>query len=246
MDEYLPSEDLLVKYLDNAMTGAEKEAFEARLRSDPNLAEQLKSLQVAREAIRYYGIRKQVELVRRERKAAQSAKVISIRSVVRYSLAIASCAVLIIVGVSIYNRSSPTPDSVYRETYVGYHLPESRSARTEFSPIEKAYEQKNYSNVLQLAGKGRLSPKELLLVGISALETGRLNTAVADLEPLVQDQQGEYREDAEYYLALSYLKNKDYTKALPLFRKIQANEQHLYHQQISEKAVKEVEKLANG
>ncbi len=40
-------------------------------------------------------------------------------------------------------------------------------------------------------------------------------------------------DDAEYYLALSYLKNNETAEALPLFKKIHNNKAHLYNNKVS-------------
>jgi tetratricopeptide (TPR) repeat protein len=42
-----------------------------------------------------------------------------------------------------------------------------------------------------------------------------------------------YQDDTEYYLAMSYLKNDEPSKAIPLFEKIHADKNHLYNSKVS-------------
>ena len=42
-----------------------------------------------------------------------------------------------------------------------------------------------------------------------------------------------YEDDTEYYLAMSYLQHNETAKAFPLFEKINADKNHLYHSKVS-------------
>jgi tetratricopeptide (TPR) repeat protein len=250
MDEFLPTEKLLVRYLDNEMSGEEKKAFEMRLQTDPSLSEELESLRIAREAITLYGLRMAVREASEQRKTMlppsqtqQPARIIRMNRRLRFAFAIASCLVLLIGGIVLYKTSAPSPESIYQEAYVSYNLTDTRAAGTHFTPVEQAYQQKNYQEVLHLAQLQKLAPEELLLSGIAALESHKTTLAISYLTTLAGTDDLTYRQDAEYYLALAYLANKDYQKALPLFRKIAGNPEHLYHHQITENAVRELEDL---
>ena len=82
-----------------------------------------------------------------------------------------------------------------------------------------------------------------MLIGLSYLQTNHPIQAVGFLQPLALSA-NDYRQDAEFYLALSHLKNKAYGKALPLMEKIRANPSHLYHEQLTADVVEKVKKLA--
>ena len=42
-----------------------------------------------------------------------------------------------------------------------------------------------------------------------------------------------FEQDAEYYLAMSYLDNKESDKAMPIFKKIEADSDHPYNSNVS-------------
>src|SRR4051812_38101818 len=100
MADYLPSDETLMRYIDNEMSEAEKENFEKNLTSDPALRQQVERLLMAKDAVRYYGLAQSVEAVRKqwEGKAASTAteaKIIPIKNYVRYIFA-AACVLILI------------------------------------------------------------------------------------------------------------------------------------------------------
>jgi tetratricopeptide (TPR) repeat protein len=50
-------------------------------------------------------------------------------------------------------------------------------------------------------------------------------------------------EEAEYYLALAYIANKDFDLALPLLNKMHDNPDHKFHDRISAKLIRQVKML---
>ena len=53
----------------------------------------------------------------------------------------------------------------------------------------------------------------------------------------------DFKQDAKFYLSLSYLKEKNYDKAADLMEKIASEPAHLYRQQITTDVLKDVEGL---
>ncbi|HYC27171.1 MAG TPA: tetratricopeptide repeat protein, partial [Chitinophagaceae bacterium] len=49
------------------------------------------------------------------------------------------------------------------------------------------------------------------------------------LENNQRTQSNYFQDEAEYYLAVSYIGNNDASKAIPILRKIRADKGHLYH-----------------
>ncbi|HWJ90198.1 MAG TPA: hypothetical protein VNR87_03760, partial [Flavisolibacter sp.] len=63
MPDYLPSDETLMRYIDNEMSEAEREDFEKNLTSNPALRQQLERLLMARNAVGYFGLAQNVEAI---------------------------------------------------------------------------------------------------------------------------------------------------------------------------------------
>lgn len=250
MAEDLPEESGLIRYLDDEMSPAERSGFEALLDKDPGLREQLEHLRMAKEAIVYYGIQQQVAQARAHWKPVQAveetdrgkAKVFSMRQTWRYLIAAASIIIVFMLARGLFTAPL-SPEKIYQETFVDYNPGSFRSQQATGSPLERAYQQKNYNGVVLLGRQDSLRAKEQLLLGIAYLKLNDARAAIQRLEALEKRADTTYRQDAAFYAGLAYLKDKQYDRALSMLKKIQADPHHLYHNQISEKTIKNIESL---
>jgi tetratricopeptide (TPR) repeat protein len=254
MDNFTQQNESLMRYLDGEMSQTEREEFEKKLTSDENLRRQLEDLQTARDAIKMYGLKQQVASVHRElmeetKPGAVIRKMSSTRRFARYSLRVAASIVFIGVCLLAYRFFSLSPDKLYSEKYNSFELSTLRGENeNQATEIEKAYRQKNYKDVLALSAKyPEKNIKDEFLAGISCLELNKPSEAV-DLfnKVIIRDQNSDhpvYKDDAEYYLALSYLRAKNYEKALELMNAIHENPSHLYREKFTKGFIRKVKIL---
>lgn len=246
MAELPPNDDLLIRYLDGELPDAERTALEARLHSDEKLNEELMRLKVAIQAVNQLGTRENVTLLHTEMmqslKAEQSGRVVPLRKNVRYFMAVAAAVAALFVGFRLYQATQLSPENLYNEAFVDFTVSASRSSGPGFSSLEEQYRQKNYNAVIGSVRSARLSAKDSLLVGLACLQTGRTTQAIAFFQPLALSS-NEVQPDAEFYLALSRIKNKEYSRALPLLQKIADDPLHLYNERISTELVEKIKKL---
>ena len=246
MNENAHNDDLLIRYLDGELSADEKAGLEERLHTDKVLKEQLTSLQAAVQAVKQFGTRQKVQAVHaemmKEMKSTPKAKVVSFTKTVRYVLAVAASLVVLFIGMELYQAAQLSPDKVYSEAFVDFSVSASRGSE-RLSQIENLYRQKKYAEVTAGLRSLNSTAKDSLLIGLSYLQTNRLNQAIGFFQPLAFST-NDYQQDAEFYLALSYLKMKAYDKALTLMEKIRNNPSHLYHEQLSGDAVEKTKKLA--
>jgi hypothetical protein len=125
---------------------------------------------------------------------------------------------------------------------VAYKLPNTRSADAG-SPIEKAYSEKNYSWIIGPGKAANPGSKEQLLTGLSYLELDRPKESIRCLDSLLTSTDNTYKQDAEFYLFLALIKNREYARALPLMEKINADPNHLYHSHVTAKTIRAVKLL---
>jgi tetratricopeptide (TPR) repeat protein len=247
MDDLLHNENLLIRYLDDELDNEEKAALEQRLQTDANLQKQLTSLQIAIQAVNHYGTSQQVgaiHLQMMQELKPQRPKVFSINKTVRYTMAVAASILILFIGVRVYLSAQLSPEKLYNESFVDFTVSDTRGSSSAISEIERRYQQKEYTSVLNAQRSTNLYAKDSLLIGLSYLHTDQLTDAIRFFQKIAFTN-NDFQQDAEFYLSLSYLKNKDYDKALPLMEKIESTSLHLYHAQITADFINKVKKLNN-
>lgn len=239
------NDEILMKYLDGEMDQTEKEMFESQLQTDAELQQKLQSLQVAVASVKQYGTTEKVksihsEMMRELSSIHEEGKVIPIRRFVKYSLAIAASIIIILVGVNLFTSSQLSSDKLYNEAFVDYDASAVRGNENQ-TEVAKLYQDHNYASVVEKANAQNLSQKDSLLVGLSYLKTNKLPKAINWLNAI--SLQNPTKQDAEFYLAMSYLKNKNYSEALSLMEQIHSNPYHIYHNQFTDDFINKVSKL---
>lgn len=247
MTENPHNDDLLIRYLDGELSAEEGKSLEERLRADETLREQLTNLQVAIQAVKHLGTTQRVQAVHSEMmkklKPGQKAAVVFWGRTFRYALAIAASLVVLFIGVKFYRAAQLSPENLYNESFVDFNVSATRATGGHLSEIETLYQQKDYKAITGNIRSLHLNAKDSLLIGLAYLQTDHASQALGFFQALAFSA-NDYRQDAEFYLALGYLKNKAYGKALPLMEKISADSSHLYHEQLPTDAVQKVKKLA--
>ncbi len=252
MDNSTPEmSEKLIQYLDGELGGSEKVSLEEQLNTDKSLQHELATLKLAREAVKMYGLRKQVSHIHdqmRDEMQQPTRKIRPTNKILRYSISVAASLVLLIGGYLVYNFFTLSPDKVFASSYQSYSLVTVRDGNTNETSAEKAYGDKNYKEVLRLHDAGEdLTTKGKFLCGAAALELqdySKANKCFKEvLEANKQTQQPVLNDEAEYYLSLSYVRNKDYDYALELLNKIQGDPNHLYRAKVTGKLIRQVKML---
>jgi len=174
-------------------------------------------------------------------------KISNLRRIIRYSVAIVASILLIFVIVEGYKFYTLSPEKLFAENYTAYDLTTARdgSDSTE-SKIEKAYKEKNYSEVIRLNRLSVLSVRDVFLTGMAFLETKDYSRAVRSFQEVISDMEdniAELKDVVEYYLALAYLQDRDYDQAIELMNAIHTNSSHLYKNKFSRKYINRVKRL---
>lgn len=244
-----PRTELLIRYLDGEMNDVEKAGLENQLPVDPAMQQELDNLRLARQAVKQYGLQQQVSAVRKEmlQESKTPVKPINRRKrTIRYSLSIAAAAIIILLGIGSFWLYQLTPGKVYASNYETYQLQAVRSGEGSSSPVENAYRNRNYPELIRLT---RDSPgiKEGFLLGMAYMEQNNYPEAIRALQEVIGRNAAArttiYKDDAEYYTALAQIKLQHYDQALVLLNKIKDDPQHLYHSRVSGKLIRKVKLL---
>jgi tetratricopeptide (TPR) repeat protein len=245
--------ELLVRYLDGELEGEEKLRLEEQIAADKSLQEELENLKLARDAVRLYGLAQKISGIHRQmteemKPTAPARPMDSARRMFRYSMAVAASVLLVYIGIEAYNYLTLTPEKIFTRNYQGYALPTLRD-EAPASAIEKAYREKNYRQVIALYEQ--LSPENdiesVFLAGMARLELSETEKAIEQLQKVLSLNRAAgtaiKKDAAEYYLALAYLRNRNYQASLGLLQKIKNDPQHLYYNKITAKLLRQLNRL---
>ena len=237
------STDKLIQYLDGELMGKELTDFEQLLAENTAMQKELNNLILTREAIQSYGLKTQVASVHQEMMQELNKEIITIpknnkvRSLYRMPLNIAASLLLIMLSVGFYQYITISGSKIFNENYSSYELSISRGDENDISQIEKAYA-KGQSNLVITEFSKLKNPtkKDNFLAGQVYLSKNQVKESIRSFEQVLSISSAEntFKDDAEYYLALSYLKNNKPLKAEPILQKINKDKDHLYHDQVSE------------
>lgn len=247
MDDSLHNESLLIRYLDGELSAGERALLEKRLQTDAELQQQLNDLRIAVHAVKQYGLSQKIGTIHsgmmQELKGSRpKAKLIPFRKKVRFMVAVAASVLVILVSVSLYLSSQASPDKLYEQAFVDFPVSATRGEADRLSTIETMYRQKNYEAIVNGSRSLRMDAKDSLLTGLAYLHTGRWQQAIGFFQRIAASEHN-LQQDGEFYLALSYLKDRQYNDATSLFEKIARDPSHLYHARVDEDFMKKMEAL---
>jgi Tetratricopeptide repeat len=241
----------LVQYLDGELAGAEKEELEQELTADKLLQDELENLKAARAAVKLYGLQQKVSGIHQQMMAQMQTpvrKMSPARRLIRYSMAMAASVVLIAGGFFAYNIYTLSPNKVFASNYHSYELSTMRdNSEPGTSVLENDYREKKYTEVTGIVYDRPFTVRETFLRAISFIELKDNAKAINEFKKVIAENEAAktnlLKDEAEYYLALTYIRNKDYDPALDLLKKIKDKPGHLYHEKITAKLIRQVKML---
>ncbi len=160
-----------------------------------------------------------------------------VRTINRYGLRAAAVMLILTGGSTVYKYVTTSSESLYSRYYASFGLNSSRGAGTE-TPIMQAYNNKDWKTVLSLAkATNKPDNQTEFLAGMADLELKNCDEAITHFEQVLaanaQAGTDYYQDDAEYYLAISWLACHKVNQAMPLLEKIKADTHHQYHEKVA-------------
>jgi tetratricopeptide (TPR) repeat protein len=146
---------------------------------------------------------------------------------------------ILLFGLSaIYIYLRPSPEKLFVQKYRPYEPRILRGGSRE-SFVKEAYSDGKMDSVIrEFLSINSPEPEEYIMAGIAFLEKNQPAKAIETFGLLIQknaDSKSDFfEEDAEYYLAMSYLSNNESEKAMPIFEKIQADPENPYNSNVNE------------
>ncbi len=251
MDNAAYNDELLVRYLDGELTGADKSSVDQQLAADKQLRQQFESLLLATEAVRYYGLQQKVAAIHTMMMPEMQVPLPSLpgrKKVVRIISAVAAAAILFIAGYWMLSPSNPSADKIFAAQYHTYTLPVTRGAEPA-SVIGQLYQEKNYTTVLAAIKKtGTATPQSYFLAGSAAMELKDDKTALHYFSMVLDFNETNpspvYKDETEYYMALAYLRSGDENNASAILERIKNDPAHTYYSEVTDALLEQVRRLA--
>lgn len=142
------------------------------------------------------------------------------RNIVRLFIGVAAAFIVTCSIIVLYWYNNTTGDKLFAERYKPYRVNVERSD-------DAAVNEKS------VAGATR----EKMVTAANYLQAKRYNDAATVLKNIISQNlltgNRLYHDEAEYYLALAYLKQKEYNKAYQLFDKIYIDKEHTFNGEVS-------------
>ena len=253
MNENSTHTDLLIQYLDGELQGEQLSAIKKDLQENPSSREELENLRLAKEAARSYGLKTRIGSIHTEmmyelkKPGVPKSKVIALIS--QYGLRVAA-VLIILFGVSaLYQYITATPEKLFNENFHAFDLHTTRGSSV--TSLEDLYEKGDMTGLIrQFTNMKSPGAKDYFLAGNAYLSTHQPALAIEAFLSLEQLNKSInthfFEEDAEYYLALSYLADHETSKALIIFQKIHANPDHPYHAAVSSWFLSKVKRASHA
>jgi tetratricopeptide (TPR) repeat protein len=230
----------LIDHLDKSLQGESSPEMEQLISNDPEAAREWNYLLLAVDAIQEAGLQQQVATVRDEWKIQEATAVKPtggiIRQISRNTAKIAAILVLVAGGAAFYKYATISSGSLYNKYYSSYELNTSRGAGDE-NAVEKAYHARDWKTVLSSFDPLKRDNKMDFLAGMADLELKKYDDAIEHFEQVIainaQSGSDYFQDEAQYYLAISWLAKNKVNEALPILEKIRANKDHLFHDKVA-------------
>jgi hypothetical protein len=225
--------EILIDYLDGQLSREESDRVEIRVKSDGQFAGELEYMRLAIDTVRQGAILNKVSSIRQsfENNRTSTAKPAVIRSMYKISLRIAAVFILLIGVTVLYKYISVSSQTLYEKEFTGYELSNTRGQSSNDAEIE-AFRNKSWNDVITIhATETSHSNKSNFLTAIAEMQLKHFPQAVTLFESVLNSKSGDnsYEEEAEYYISLAYLMNKEENKAIRMLDKIKADPTHTYY-----------------
>jgi tetratricopeptide (TPR) repeat protein len=244
------TQEQLIDHLDNTRLDRGADDMNDQRDTDPETIREWSQLCLAVEGIRQAGLYEQIKSVKTEWLAQQAVKTMPasadsnpagskpvgaiLRSIARTTIRVAACLVVLGGGAAIYKYTMTNSAGIFAQYCSTYDLNTSRGATATADEMDQAYKNKNWTAVTELFKKKKAkNNKTYFLAGMADLESKKYDDAIGMFQQVMaaNSQTGSdyFEDEAEFYLAMSWLARNDVKEAMPLLDKIRADKNHLYH-----------------
>jgi tetratricopeptide (TPR) repeat protein len=234
--------NLLIDHLDQLLTGEEVDTVKNLITNDEEAAKEWKLLNFTVANIKEAGLYEQITAVRneyninRQKVNEQHRRGGVVRTMSQKILRVAAILLLVTMSTALFKYISVNNTSIYNDYYSAYNLNTSRTGGSD-NLLDNAYRDKKWEEVISIVKTANKNSKHFFLSGIAHLELKQYTHAIASFKSVISNNSSSgddyFNDEAEYYLAMSYLASKEGEKALTILDKIQKDKNHLYNDAVN-------------
>jgi tetratricopeptide (TPR) repeat protein len=212
-------------YLDHQLTPAERKLFDEKLHADETFAKEVAEqtlILTSFDEMQAQNLMARFATIEDSLKGGEESRL----GFPIYLKWAATVTILAVLSLAIYLNSGPSEQDLFLSYYTPYPNMESPTSRSEASgkAVWQFYEKGDYVRALALFEEA-LAVNEAdfgsrFYYGISALELNRLTVAEEAFSAVVADEENNYNEQAQWYLALTYLKAGNDDKSVAILQEI--------------------------
>ena len=243
-------QELLIDHLDQILQGQSLPEAEALIRRNANAREEWQYLQLAVDAIQHNALQAKVAAIRAEMQGGTGSGIIAemrrradtatpanrpvVRSITRSIIRIAAAVVLVAGSLIVYKLATVSAAGFYDEHFTSYQLPTARGGAA-IDLLEQAFRDADWTAVnAAYNNKTDKTNKDHFLAGMAAMELKQFPPAIERFTQVLNNNVAAgdtyFQDETEYYLALAHIANGETEKALPLLKKIKADNNHPYRE----------------
>lgn len=234
-------DEVIISYLEGDLSKSEKKAFKAELQNNEELQAAFNfHLRLNKVVSNQESDRKYEEYLHSLKKKYRPAK----KSIFKNKYYLSAAALIIILLTLAYllfsmTKTKPSGIELYATYYAAYDLEENYRSAGDL-PIERGlafYNKQKYAEALayfenELAAK-QVSAKGNFIAGISALELNMPEKAIDHFKQVLNLENLEFYQHAQWYLSLTYLYTSQENKAEVLLKAL-SNTPGYYHEKAKE------------
>jgi tetratricopeptide (TPR) repeat protein len=150
-------------------------------------------------------------------------------------------AAILVLSLAVglgYQYATNSSDKLYQELYHPYNVSITRAPGDPVNKIVSLYEANNYAGVIQAYSElSTSSTREKFFAAMAYVQTNQYPTAIALFENILSFNKTSgtklYNDEAEYYLGLAYLKEKQNDKAYTILKAIANEPSHTYREAVN-------------
>ncbi len=228
------------QFLADEMAPAEKTAFRKELRSNPELAAELKLSKSIDEAISRDDIidlrQKLITTIAANRESKAEVPVIRMHTR-KWWYAAASLLVMCAVAATLFLQTNRTVsnDAIFAQYYNSENIVDQTRGDENIVEAVMKFQQKDFATASVLfksiLNKDNSNIAVWFYYGISNIETKNYDNSIKAFTTIINQKDNLYIEHAEWYLGLCYLKDNQKDKAIDQFMVVASNPDNFHRQE---------------
>lgn len=228
------------QFLADEMAPAEKAAFRKELRSNPELAAELKLSQSIDKAISRDDIielrQKMITTIAANRENKAEVPVVRMHTR-KWWYAAASLLVMCAVAATLFLQTNRniSNDAIFAQYYNSENIVDQTRGDENIVEAVMKFQQKDFATASVLfksiLKKDNSNIAVWFYYGISNIETKNYDNSIKAFTTIINQKDNLYIEHAEWYLGLCYLKNNQKDKAIDQFMVVASNPDNFHRQE---------------